>query len=57
MQRPTWWQAGFVQLISRLSVAAYKQSTATYLMPCAPPDSRNPTVRSNRVIPLRCKTQ
>jgi hypothetical protein len=57
MKNPTWWQTGFVQIISKLSVAAYKQSDENYLMLKPSSYSQNPTERSNRVVPLRRETQ
>ncbi len=56
-QHPTWWQTGFVQLISKLSVEAYKQSDQTYLTRKPASDSQTRTERSNRVIPLNLKTK
>lgn len=53
----TWWQAGFVQLISKLSVEAYKQSNKTYLAAKPASDSKIPPERSNRVIPLKLETK
>jgi len=57
MKNPTWWQTGFVQIISKLSVATYRQSHENYLMLKPASDSQNPVMRSNRVIPLRNETQ
>ena len=57
MKNPTWWQTGFVQILSKLSVAAYRQSNEPYLMLKPASDSQNPVMRSNRVIPLRHETQ
>lgn len=54
---PTWWQTGFVQIISKLSADAYRQSTDTYLMPNPAPDRGIYPARSNRVIPLILKTK
>lgn len=56
-QHPNWWQAGFVQLISKLSVEAYKQTDQSYLTRKPAPDSRIQTDRSNRVIPLKLETK
>ena len=57
MKIPTWWQTGFVQIISKLAVATYRQSNENYLTLKPASDSQNPVMRSNRVVPLRRETQ
>ena len=57
MKIPTWWQTGFVQIISKLAVATYRQSNENYLTLKPASDRQNPVMRSNRVIPLRRETQ